>query len=172
VKRVPYVCLLASLLLCCCWVALGPHYASSRPGPLTRAWSQIAALATALEAFQADNGVYPTTSDGLRALVEQPAGATNWHGPYAQDILKDPWGRDYVYEYHGKHRESGYPYDLVSLGPPSADTPVANWANQALKPWSRVRTPIRAVFLIFARTASLDSLRHGHVLPCRSPRIP
>ncbi len=87
-----------------------------------------------LGAFRDDNGSYPTTRDGLQALLQAPAGATNWHGRYAAEIPKDPWGQDYVYAFPGKHSASGYAYDLFSLGPPGGNTPIANWDNPAMKP--------------------------------------
>ena len=93
------------------------------------AMTQIAAFKTALDAFEADNGFYPTGTDGLQDLVRQPAGATNWHGPYSDGTPKDPWGRDYVYECPGKHTASGYPYDLFSLGPPGKNALIANWRS-------------------------------------------
>ena len=69
------------------------------------------ALRTPLE-LQIDN--YPTSEEGLSALVEQPVGASNWNGPYLKKktIPKDPWGNDYHYRSPG---ENGM-YDLYSLG--------------------------------------------------------
>jgi general secretion pathway protein G len=96
--------------------------------------TQLATFQTQLGAFRADNGFYPAGTNGLRELVRQPAGTTNWHGPYAQDVPKDPWGQDYVYGCPGKHVTSGYPYDLLSLGSPGENKPIANWANPSLKP--------------------------------------
>jgi general secretion pathway protein G len=96
--------------------------------------SQIALFRIQLGAFRIDNGFYPDGTNGLQDLVRQPVGATNWHGPYSPGIPKDPWAQDYVYECPGKHSASGYPYDLLSLGPPGASNPVANWANSDLAP--------------------------------------
>ena len=101
---------------------------------LTATVTQIAVFKTQLGVFRDDNGFYPVGTNGLHDLVRQPAGTTNWHGPYAQDIPKDSWGQDYVYECPGKHAASGYPYDLLSLGPPGANEPIANWADPSLKP--------------------------------------
>ena len=95
---------------------------------------QIAVFKAQLSLFRGDNGFYPVGTNGLHDLVRQPAGTTNWHGPYAQNIPKDPWGQAYFYECPGKHAASGHPYDLLSLGRPGANEPIANWANPMLKP--------------------------------------
>lgn len=60
---------------------------------------QIEQVKTALDLFLIDNGRYPTTQEGLKALVEAPAGLVRWQGPYvdAADIPRDPWGNPYVY---------------------------------------------------------------------------
>jgi general secretion pathway protein G len=81
--------------------------------------SQIALIGTALDAYRLDNGDYPTTEQGLTALVAPPALAPvpiNWRGPYLQKIVLpvDPWSRPYVYRYPGVHRP--WSYDLSSLG--------------------------------------------------------
>ena len=57
---------------------------------LTATVTQIAVFKTQLRVFREDTGFYPTGTNGLRDLVRQPAGTTNWHGPYAQDIPKTP----------------------------------------------------------------------------------
>lgn len=114
--------------------AILPKPGSPKPTKLGRATAQLFTFKTQLRAFRIDNGFYPTGTNGLRALIRQPTGATNWHGRYAVTIPKDPWGRNYVYECPGKHTASGYPYDLSSLGPPGADKPIANWNIPKLAP--------------------------------------
>jgi len=104
------------------------------PARLNAAVAQIAVFRTMLGAFRDDTGFYPTGTNGLLGLVRQPAGTTNWHGPYAQDIPKDPWGREYIYEIPGTHTSSGYPYDLFSLGPTAGTNVIGNWAFPSLKP--------------------------------------
>ncbi len=75
--------------------------------------AQISLLEDALDAFRLDVGRYPTTEEGLQALVEQPSGVTKWDGPYLKKkVPKDPWGHDYVYKCPGEHGD----YDLYSLG--------------------------------------------------------
>jgi general secretion pathway protein G len=70
---------------------------------------------TALSLFKMDNFKYPTTDQGLQALVAQPNDPTirNWKpGGYLRSVNKDPWGNDYLYVYPGSHGE----YDIYTLG--------------------------------------------------------
>jgi general secretion pathway protein G len=79
---------------------------------VTRA--QIDAFDKALDQFRLDVGRYPTTEEGLQALVVQPNGEPNWHGPYLKKgVPADPWGRPYVYEQPGTH---GGDFELQSYG--------------------------------------------------------
>src|SRR5512145_1161601 len=74
---------------------------------------QIQSLSTALELYKVDTGRYPTTSEGLRALVAAPPGVTSWNGPYLtkKEVPTDPWGRPYTYRSPGEHG----PFDIASL---------------------------------------------------------
>ncbi len=59
-------------------------------------------LENALRLYKLNNNKYPTTDEGLGALLQAPAGAKNWRGPYTEaDKLKDPWGNDFGYESTG-----------------------------------------------------------------------
>ncbi|MGQ9523391.1 MAG: type II secretion system major pseudopilin GspG [Armatimonadota bacterium] len=82
-----------------------------------KARSDIAALETALDAYKLDNGSYPTTEQGLQALVEPPNTdpvPKNWSGPYLKKgVPKDPWGNDYVYVCPGEHNPD---FDIASYG--------------------------------------------------------
>jgi len=72
--------------------------------------SQISRLAMAVESYYLDTG---TTPDSLQMLVEQSGNAAGWNGPYVKvSSLKDPWGREYVYQYPGEHGD----FDIYSLG--------------------------------------------------------
>ena len=72
--------------------------------------SQISRLAMAVESFYLDTG---TTPDSLDDLVNESSGVDGWNGPYVKpSSLKDPWGREYVYNDPGEHGE----FDLYSLG--------------------------------------------------------
>lgn len=78
---------------------------------VTRA--QIDALQKSLDQYRIDTGRYPSTQQGLAALVTRPHGEAAWQGPYlAKAVPTDPWSRPYVYRAPGEHGE----YDLYSLG--------------------------------------------------------
>jgi general secretion pathway protein G len=68
---------------------------------------QIQNLSTTLDMYRLDTGSYPSPQDGLRALVQRPAAAQRWNGPYLRkpDMIKDPWGREYQYRTPGEHAE-------------------------------------------------------------------
>lgn len=75
--------------------------------------AQIEAFDKALVQYRLDVGRFPTTEQGLNALVVRPVGETKWDGPYlAKSVPPDPWGRPYLYKFPGQHGE----YDLYSLG--------------------------------------------------------
>jgi general secretion pathway protein G len=75
---------------------------------------QIERLGSVLDLYRLEIGHYPTEQEGLTALVDRPAQADKWNGPYLKnrDALTDPWGRPYGYRSPGEHGE----YDLYSLG--------------------------------------------------------
>lgn len=85
---------------------------------VTAARSDIQAVATALELYRLDNFRYPSTAQGLGALVERPAGdppAAGWNPQgYVRTLPRDPWGRPY--EYRSPATRSANGYDLWSLG--------------------------------------------------------
>jgi len=84
-------------------------------------------IATALKLYELDNGNFPTTADGLQALLVKPANANNWNGPYLEKKPIDPWGREYKYVSPGVHRPNDY--DLSSLGRDGVESndDVTNW---------------------------------------------
>jgi general secretion pathway protein G len=66
---------------------------------VTAAEVQLKSLAAALDQVRLDLNRFPTDSEGLDILVKRPAGEEAWRGPYLdEDIPKDPWGNDYVYQ--------------------------------------------------------------------------
>ena len=75
---------------------------------------QIEELSSALDVYRLEVGRYPSSDEGLMALVEQPGGVDQWNGPYLRKstIRKDPWGNDYTYVSPGEHGD----FDLYSLG--------------------------------------------------------
>ena len=81
---------------------------------------QIHRYDTVLRQYYLDNGVYPTTEQGLQALIVHPTNAPAselWRGPYVRPpiIRKDAWNHDFVYVNPGVHNTNGY--DLFSAGP-------------------------------------------------------
>ena len=75
---------------------------------------QIEILSNGLKEYKIENGRYPTTEQGLAALVEKPADSKRWNGPYLSKarVPKDPWQQDYHYVSPGQHGD----FDLYSLG--------------------------------------------------------
>jgi general secretion pathway protein G len=75
--------------------------------------AQIDAFEKALDQYRLDTRRYPTTEQGLKALIERPAGEAHWGGPYLRkDVPLDPWGRPYAYRTPGTKGD----YDLMSYG--------------------------------------------------------
>jgi general secretion pathway protein G len=100
---------------------------------VAKAKEDIRGLETALTMFRLDNSKYPTTEQGLNALVTQPTDPTIKHwrtGGYLDRVSKDPWGADYQYVNPGTH---GKEYDLFTLGADNApggegkDADIGNW---------------------------------------------
>lgn len=71
-----------------------------------RATQDVAAIVSALNMYRLDNYSYPSSEQGLSALVEKPPGADNWRdGGYLANVPKDPWNRQYLYQNPGQHGE-------------------------------------------------------------------
>ncbi|MGH6856257.1 MAG: type II secretion system major pseudopilin GspG [Methylocella sp.] len=94
---------------------------------------QVQSLASSLDLFYLDLGHYPSTSEGLAALVQRPAGETGWNGPYLQKgyVPNDPWGHPYVYRSPSEHG----PYEIVSLG--SSGKEGGTGTAVAIRSWER-----------------------------------
>jgi general secretion pathway protein G len=99
---------------------------------VTKARQDIRAYETALNLYRMDNFRYPTTDQGLEALVKRPADPNlkNWkEGGYIDGLKKDPWGNDYNYLAPGTHGD----YDLYTLGADGQpggegqDADIGNW---------------------------------------------
>src|SRR5580692_1206689 len=75
---------------------------------------QLQSFAGALDLFYLDAGRFPSTSEGLTALVRQTPGVAAWNGPYLKggNVPKDPWNNGYIYRSPGEHG----PYDIISYG--------------------------------------------------------
>ncbi len=77
------------------------------------AHAQIDSLGKALDQYRLDVGQYPTTEEGLQALMAKPQDAPHWSGPYLQKAVPlDPWDRPYQYRSPGEHGD----YDLYTYG--------------------------------------------------------
>lgn len=100
-----------------------------------KAWVQIESIETALKLYKLDNGVYPTTEQGLQALVESPTigqAPRKWReGGYLEKgkVPNDPWDNEYVYLSPGLNGD----FDLISYGPDGEpggegrDEDINNW---------------------------------------------
>lgn len=110
---------------------VGPKYFGQLGKAETKAArAQIDGLEKALDQYRLDVGRYPSTEQGLNALMVQPGGITKWLGPYLKkEIPPDPWGRPYVYKSPGEHGE----IDLFSYGRDGSqggsgeDADITNW---------------------------------------------
>jgi general secretion pathway protein G len=92
--------------------------------------AQIDSLEKALDQYRLDVGRYPTTDQGLNALVVQPGGIAKWSGPYLKkEVPVDPWGKAYQYKTPGEHGD----FDLYSYGKDGIpggsgeNADIANW---------------------------------------------
>ena len=92
---------------------------------------QIEDLGAALDIFYLDNGRYPTTQEGMNALVQKPSGFDNWNGPYLKkkNVPKDPWSNEYQYASPGENGE----YDLYSYG--ADKQPGGDGKNKDINSW-------------------------------------
>jgi general secretion pathway protein G len=110
--------LLVMVILVVLAAVVVPKFTSrSEQARKTAAVTDISTMDTQLEAYETDNGKYPSSEEGLAALLVNPGNLPNWHGPYLKknDIPKDPWGNQYVYRFPGSHNVNSP--DLFSTGP-------------------------------------------------------
>ncbi len=93
---------------------VGPTlYKRINPAKTSVAAAQMENFMSALDAYYVDNGVFPSTQEGLAALRNKPSNLDAWQGPYLKkDIPFDPWGQPYVYRTPG--RNGGY--EILSFG--------------------------------------------------------
>lgn len=96
---------------------------------------QIENISAALDMYRLEVGSYPTSSQGLKALVSAPSGARGWNGPYLKkgDVPLDPWNNEYQYKRPGT---ASQPYDLLSMGADGSaggegeDADISLWKKQ------------------------------------------
>ena len=95
-----------------------------------RVRADVQAINTQLKLYESMNGFFPTTEQGIQALVTQPTTdpkPTRWYQLF-KDMPKDPWGNDYIYLAPGKKNPDSF--DLYSAGPDrKPDTADDNWGN-------------------------------------------
>lgn len=93
---------------------VAPRYFSQvGKSEIRTAQAQLESLKRALDQYRLDVGRYPTTEQGLNALVLRPSGDKKWTGPYLEKAVPpDPWGNPYNYKAPGEHGE----FDLISHG--------------------------------------------------------
>lgn len=77
---------------------------------------QIENIGGSLDLYKLDVGSYPSTEQGLQALVDKPSDVQTWNGPYTKNggVPKDPW--DHPWIYHNPSSRAGHDYDLCSPG--------------------------------------------------------
>jgi general secretion pathway protein G len=94
----------------------------------------ISMISSALNSYEVDNGKFPSTDEGLAALITKPATATDWHGPYLDKTPLDPWDHPYVYRCPGTNNPNGF--DLLSMGADGHEgggDDIDNWSTPAAK---------------------------------------
>ncbi len=109
----------------------------SRPDQarIVAAHQDILSIENAMELYKLDNGVYPSTAQGIDALVTKPSAdpaPQNWNGPYIKGTLpKDPWGHAYHYQNPGQHGD----IDIFSYGP--SNQPDGTGKNATIGNWQK-----------------------------------
>jgi len=102
----------------------------SNDGASAKIQTDFAAMTSSIKLYRMDNLSYPSTRDGLKALVAKPVDSKRWKGPYIETLPKDPWGRPYHYASPGTHSTE---IDIYTLGADNAkggsgvDADIGNW---------------------------------------------
>ena len=111
---------------------VGPQVMKFFGGAKTKtAKLQIDDLSSTLDLYRLELGRYPTESEGLKALVENPGNIDSWNGPYLKkgSVPKDPWGFEYQYRFPGEHSS----FDIWSLGADNREG--GDGENADIKSW-------------------------------------
>jgi len=118
---------------------VGPRILGSRKkADISTAKTQIGMLEASLERYVLDTRTYPSTEDGLVALIEEPSdedNGKNWDGPYItkSKIPKDPWGGDYQYEFppsHGKDKDTPEIWSTGPDGEEGTEDDIVSWVDE------------------------------------------
>lgn len=129
--------LLVMAILVILMTLVAPRFmGTQKKANINAAKTQIGLFKSPLEMFAMDMNTYPTTEQGLDALVNEPGDLENpaqWQGPYLDSqIPTDPWGRPYQYEYPPTRNTSDVP-DIWSVGPDGEDgteDDIGNWPDE------------------------------------------
>jgi general secretion pathway protein G len=122
---------LVAVILVLIWGIVVPHGATSTQAKSVAAMTEIAEFSTALSMFKADCGRYPSTEEGLAAMIKRPQAvpAAQWPHPYldVERIPPDPWDHPYIYKCPGLRKTNTF--DVYSLGPngKGGDEAIGNW---------------------------------------------
>ncbi len=102
----------------------------SEDARIAKATSDVSAIDSLLDNYKLDVGTYPSTDEGLVALIENKAKSPFWNGPYLKNGLpNDPWGSPYIYSEPGVHGS----FDVSSAGPDGivgTSDDIGNWNLQ------------------------------------------
>src|SRR5882724_5932884 len=124
------IMLVVSIIVIILGVAISKLGNTTAIAKTMRVQADVQAIKTQLQLYESMNGFYPTTEQGLQALVTQSQNdprPTRWY-PFFKQVPKDPWGSDYVYRCPGLKTSGGY--DLYSAGPDRIpDTPDDDWGQ-------------------------------------------
>ncbi len=127
------------VILVLLFAMVGPRLlGSQKKADIKAAKTQIGNLEAALELYAVDMRTFPSTEDGLQALLEPPSderAARKWDGPYLDDdaLPLDPWDSGYEYEYPPSNNKRDFP-DIWSLGPDGeadTDDDIVNWRQSS-----------------------------------------
>lgn len=116
---------------------VAPRFMGAQEGAnISSAQTQIGLFKSSLDMYRLHLNSYPTTEQGLAAMIEEPADLTTpdrWQGPYLDsEIPIDPWGNEYQYEYPPTRNTKDFP-DIWSLGPDGedgTDDDIGNWPDE------------------------------------------
>ena len=126
--------LLVMAILAVLAVLVVPRFTGqSKKAKITGAQADIANISLALKNLEVNCGRFPSSGEGLAALIEQPNGLKDWQGPYLdkKTVPKDPWGNPYQYREPGTQNPNGF--DLWSFGPDGQEgggDDIDNWTEK------------------------------------------